>query len=212
MNKDIVILTKSSKFKEYCVAGVDIETGKWIRLVSDNEETHGALCYNDIKYQNGQVCRPLDVVSVDVKNAVPSPHQPENVLINSEAWWVKLKEYNIYDILRIHPSEKHKYLFGNLNYYVSEDEIDNVGYSLTLIEVSQLVINQVNNSYGKPKTKASFQYCQNCYSYMAVTDPDYYSVKDNTMIGNAILVVSLPEIPFPPNEYFKFVARIFPLV
>ena len=43
MKKEVAILTKSSKYKGYCVAGIDVNTGEWVRFVSDNEQTHGAL-------------------------------------------------------------------------------------------------------------------------------------------------------------------------
>ena len=41
--KKIIILTESSKFKNNCVAGIEKDTGKWIRVVSDVEDTYGAL-------------------------------------------------------------------------------------------------------------------------------------------------------------------------
>lgn len=43
MEKKIIILTKSKKHSGYCVAGIDYETGEWIRLVSSDLETEGAL-------------------------------------------------------------------------------------------------------------------------------------------------------------------------
>mgnify|MGYP007105586249 CR=1 FL=1 len=47
MKKEAVILTRSSKIGGYCVAGVDIHTGEWVRFVSDDAKTHGALSRND---------------------------------------------------------------------------------------------------------------------------------------------------------------------
>lgn len=37
MKKQICILTKSLKDCDYCVAGIDIITGKWIRLVTSKD-------------------------------------------------------------------------------------------------------------------------------------------------------------------------------
>ncbi len=37
MKKQICILTKSLKDHDYCVAGIDITTGKWIRLVTSKD-------------------------------------------------------------------------------------------------------------------------------------------------------------------------------
>ena len=47
MEREVAILTRSSKFKRYCVAGIDINTGEWVRFVSDNEQAHGALSAYD---------------------------------------------------------------------------------------------------------------------------------------------------------------------
>lgn len=49
MECTVAILTMSSKNGGYCVAGVDVNNGNWIRLVSDVVYTHGALSNNDIK-------------------------------------------------------------------------------------------------------------------------------------------------------------------
>lgn len=89
MKKEVAILTKSSKYKGYCVAGIDVNTGEWVRFVSDNEQTHGALSAYDISYADRHICKPLDVVLVEVVEAVPLAHQPENYLINSREYWKK---------------------------------------------------------------------------------------------------------------------------
>lgn len=211
MYKKVIILTKSSKNKGYCVAGVDAETGEWIRLVSTDVKSHGSLFYNDIKYEDNTCCKPLDVVRIQIKNNVPTSRQPENVLIENGHCWEKIGKCSIEDVMRVHPPESYEFLFGDLNYYVTEDNIGNVKYSLVLIEVTGLAINQVQNSLGKPKTKARFIYGKYPYDYMSVTDRSYYGVPDNIQIGKAILVVSLPDVPIPENKYFKFVAQIHPI-
>ena len=71
MKREVAILTKSSKFGGFCVAGVDINTGEWVRFVSNDVRTHGALSAFDITYENRKICKPLDIVSVDVVAPVP---------------------------------------------------------------------------------------------------------------------------------------------
>lgn len=89
-------------------------------------------------------------------------------------------------------------------------DMDERGYSLTLIMVSSLTISQTTNNNGKPKTKASFIYNGKWYSNMSVTDPDYYLVPNGTRFTNAHLAVSLPDAPIGEDFYYKFVAQIFP--
>ena len=61
MTKEVAILTKSSKHGGFCVAGVDLDTGEWVRLVSDDVQSHGALSRRDITYEDRSICTPLDV-------------------------------------------------------------------------------------------------------------------------------------------------------
>ena len=211
MEKKVVILTKSSKFSGYCIAGVDYKTGSWIRLVSNNCEKHGALSINDICYMDGSICNPLDIVLVDVEQAAPTAHQPENYLITSGACWTRIGKSTLLDVLRVHPAEnyQYQYLYGNTASYVEENMIDDIDHSLTLIKVSNLTIHHITNSLGKPKTKASFIYNNNEYSSISVTDPDYYSIPTGTTFVQAHLIVSLPDTSLPVGCYYKFIAKIF---
>ena len=124
MKREVAILTKSSKYKGYCVAGIDINTGEWVRFVSDNVQTHGALSVYDISYANRCICKPLDVVRVDVVGAAPLAHQPENYLIDSHEYWRKTGECTLSDVLAVHPAEVRPYLYGNLSPFVDGEEID----------------------------------------------------------------------------------------
>ena len=210
MEREIAILTKSSKFGGYCVAGVDINTGEWVRFVSNNVQTHGALSKCDITYKDRNICAPLDVVLVDVVGAAPLAHQPENYLIDSHKYWRKTGKCTLSDVLGVHPEEVQPYLYGNLSPFVNGNEITNIGYSLTLVKVSSLTISQTTNICNKPKTKASFVYNKKRYYNMSVTDPNFYSAPNGTSFADAYLVISLPDTPFPEDCYYKFVAQIYP--
>lgn len=74
MERKVAILTRSSKFGGYCVAGVDLNTGEWVRFVSSDAQTHGALSRRDITYEDRSICNPLDVVLVDVVGAGSIPN------------------------------------------------------------------------------------------------------------------------------------------
>ena len=41
--KTLIILTKSSKYHGNCVTGIDTENGKWIRLMTHDEQSQGAV-------------------------------------------------------------------------------------------------------------------------------------------------------------------------
>ena len=211
MNAELVILTKSSKHKGYCVAGIDMKSGQWIRLTSDDESTHGALFPSDMRYESGGACQPLDVVKVKIISRSPLEYQPENVLIAKGHTWEKMGTLSINEVLRIHPSERHNYIFGNQGPYVTASEIGDIGYSLTLVTVKSLHISKTTNLSGAPRTKTSFLYDTRWYNNMSVTDPAYYSAPDGTRIKEAALVISLPDAPFNEDKYYKFVAQIYQL-
>lgn len=60
-----MILTKSSKHSDYCVAGIDCATGKFIRLISNNDDKEGALSGDHMHYDNDTEVQILDMARVD---------------------------------------------------------------------------------------------------------------------------------------------------
>lgn len=211
MTKEVIILTKSSKNKGYCVAGLDFKTGKWIRLVSNNDNTQGALSDDDMQYPDGLYCNPYDLVRVQIKEPMPTEYQPENYLVDEGYYLDKIRKCSIEEIISLHSPEKHDYLFGDTDCYITEEQICKIGYSLVFVKVTNLTINQTY-LYGKRKTKASFLYNQDIYNRLSVTDPHYYRTRDNTRFNEAIVVISLPESAYQGNKYFKFLALIDPIL
>ena len=45
----MVVLTKSSKYGKNCVAGINLGTGEWVRLVTNDESSHGAVSYVNLE-------------------------------------------------------------------------------------------------------------------------------------------------------------------
>lgn len=206
-NIRLIVMTESSKFSGKCVAGIDVESGKWVRLVSDDEETHGAIANNDLYYQDGGKCQVLDIVDVPIIEECGDHIQPENVLLDTSKYIRYAGMASLEDVLEIHPAEIRNDILGNKYSYISEQRVDSVGYSLALVEVQDLEIVQVENPNGRPKTKANFTYQGYSYTQMSVTDPRFYSVISGTVYDSAVLVIS---IGTPYNEkYYKFVSGIY---
>lgn len=204
---DVAILTKSTKNGGYCVAGIDVNTGRWIRLVSSDEVSCGALFDADMECEDGVHCEPFDVVRVPILRKHPHMYQPENILIDENEYWEKLRVISVPDLLNLHPPEIHTQLLGNIYPYITAERIGTVGHSLILVEVSNLVITHPTER----STKAAFYYGFTQYENISVTDPDFYRVLDNTRIPRAVLVMSLPDTPYQERKYYKFIAKIIPL-
>lgn len=209
---NVVVLTKSSKYKGYCVAGIDIDTGKWVRMVSNDSQSHGALSYQDLRYADGTTTDVLDQIQVSILDFKPSATQPENILIDESEYFIKKGTLSLSEVLKIHPPERHRALLGNYTYYLEPSEIDTVKHSLVLVKVDSISFNWKITSYGKEKLKINFYYNGKYYSNISVTDPDYYQVQNNSTMQSAIIVISLPDDDWSrENGYYKFVAKIFSL-
>jgi putative nucleic acid modification protein with dual OB domain len=80
---EMIVLANSRKMGGRCVAGISLETGKWVRPVSSRSE--GELSPGDCAVE-GRPPRPLDVVRFPYRHRLKDPAQPENVLIDDGGW------------------------------------------------------------------------------------------------------------------------------
>lgn len=204
---EVAILTKSSKIKKHCVAGIEGKNYSWVRLVSNDETCDGALSDTNIQYEDQNFCNTLDVVRVPIISKCALKHQTENVLIDESKKWKKTGNISIRDLMKYHPPEIHGSLFGNYGHCISEDVISKTHHSLILVQVKDLILEF--NQFGK--LKAGFIYNSNRYTEMSVTDPYYKCNHEPKRINNAILVMSLPKTPHTDGWYYKLVAKIFEL-
>lgn len=100
MKYSVVILTKSDMKNGYCVAGIDVNTGKWIRFKDKTKGAEGPLFEEDLKYADGKEVKILDVVDVECLDEKPNVlFQPENVYINKSVPFVKIKEMSWGEII-----------------------------------------------------------------------------------------------------------------
>ena len=198
--KDIVILTCSAKNGGNCVAGIDINTGEWVRLVKPT----GPISNTDMICSNGHLSRPLDIVRIVFTSTCPNGCQTENEEIDMTYKWEYLETWNLHDVLDIHPAESYEDIFGNYRCTLVEDEKNWLTFSLMFIRVSNLEFYTANAS---KKTKANFTYNGHRYSNISVTDRNYFGSENSYSI--AYLVMSLPNETLPGYNYFKFIAKVF---
>ena len=98
---DIFILANSRKNRGFCVAGKDIETNRWIRLVGDpngSELNLNQIIYQDLANRRQMVqYEPFNkIIRLDFGNAVPLRYQPENILIGPNLWQeIQITNHNI---------------------------------------------------------------------------------------------------------------------
>lgn len=205
MKKRMIVMTVSSKNRGYCVAGIDIKTHRWIRLVTEDKESKGALSSTDLLCNDGRRIEVLDVIEVDVICELPTEIQPENFLLDTSECIYKVSKKEFDEALGYLEQPKIMYIFGNTYPYAKEAKVRGLGYSLILVEVTDLWVKQVFNKEKEPKTKVDFIYYHDKYENLAVTDPDFY-LKD-LKVNKAYLVISIGASY--NDNYYKFVSKIF---
>lgn len=204
MYKDLIIMTKSDKHGGFCVVGIDINDGSFIRLMSDDKETFGALTSENMLYEDNSEAKILDVARVEILKACPTKLQPENVLLDDTIHWQKLGTVNQEDTYQYLDNDASN-IFLNVDNCLSKKEVIENKSSILFVQITNA---QIYSNY-KNKTKMSFTFKGSKYTDMSVTDPDYY-VKDKTY-PKLNVVFSLPDDNWSSvnNKYYKFAAKIF---
>ncbi len=204
MKKQICILTKSLKDHDYCVAGIDIATGKWIRLVTSKD---GGAFPKEMLDDNH--FKELNVLEVEVKQHVQYHVQTENWLVDEKAEIKKIGTLSKQQVFSLHPIEKPKMIFGTTGNELQKSEIKNLNHSLEMVNVKELQLDTSMKGDGRHHFKVKFQFNGNEYN-LALTDPKYRNEDfDQIRIPNATIIVSIPAVPYGENDlYYKFVAKI----
>ena len=214
-------MAKSTMFGNFCVAGIDMNSGEWVRFVAF--ETGDPLADYELIFVNEiGGCEPLDAARIGIARRVPRRNHTEDCMIKRMAW-LKLGRMNLDDVFKIHPPEnhQHQFVFGTPRNYIDEFEMRelNLKYSLTLVSVENLKIIFSENVHGIIRGKACFSYNGVDYDDVRVTDPAYETVLPfmknfSIKIPAACLVMSMPSKPLQVKEtgrYYKLIAKIFPI-
>lgn len=204
----MILMTKSYKHKKYCVAGFNIENGQWIRLVSSKDQNNAIDMFVLDKFPKKDC---LDIIGVNLIENVPLFNQKENYLIDETEEITRLGRVNLKDILNEVYLNKCHYIFGGTSRFITEDEAEDIGYSLVFVQVQNLVIHCFfDDNLQRWKNKCSFEYKGNYYYDISLTDPEYRHEKYNDVLfREAAIVVSLPSEPFYDGKFYKFVAKVF---
>ncbi|MGX8705753.1 MAG: dual OB domain-containing protein [bacterium] len=208
---ELVILTRSSKFGGYCVVGMAQDTGALVRLVTDDADTRGALCREDLAMDNGREAEPLDVVRVAVGAACPGNIQRENVRLERGQPMQYLGTTTLDELLTRHPQPVRNSVFRGSGLSMRPADARTLDHSIEVLSVRDLVLTSVRVD-GRNKTRASFDLNGQRQEGFAVTDPKYYLADgQRRTIGDAHIVCSIAEDGAARSiGYYKFVAGIFP--
>lgn len=200
---EVVVLANSVKHGQHCVAGKCLNTGRWIRPVSN--EQGGELSHEQAKYQNPYGTygvKPLQKIRMGFSRHVPLSHQPENFLIDGNLWQ---QNYSI------GVEQLPDFLDTPVDLWGVGNRVPHVPIALGLRNISQslyLIQAEGLDLYNTEEGKRRVVFTYNGVDYdLAVTDPKFDEIVQEGREVNGILCVSLGE------EYqgycYKLVAAIF---
>ncbi|QNO15934.1 hypothetical protein HYG86_14740 [Alkalicella caledoniensis] len=211
MEKEIIVLAKSSKQGEYCIAGIDTSTGEWIRPISNNAAKEGSVPIGDITYENGTQVEILDKVRIRFSSHAPSRSQPENYIYDSSYYWSKEGRYTFSQVLNIRGYDKPEMIFYNAYRRVPEVEIGGEP-SLLLVNIQEPTV-VINTDGFRRKISLNFVYNNTRYYDFSISDSyikgQYNNHRDGCYpIGRDLTIVfSLTDVFM--GYYYKMAAQIF---
>jgi hypothetical protein len=216
MEKTIILLAASEKYRNYCIAGIDRESGEWVRIISEDSSIRNAVIENDMRYEDGTLPQIFDIIQIQCKRYEPNFYQPENFIFDNSYYWTKIGKASLKEVLKIHPLEYTEYIFYNSDKRVDTVYLNNLPQkdkpSLTLISPNNVVVHI--NQYEEKKISVSFDYNNERYRYLAVTDLDFknrymsHGVGSFTLLKKVLFVVSLGEKYQRDNAHYKLIATV----
>lgn len=168
---DLLVLASSRKGGGRCIAGCDLNTGSWVRPISDAHEGTVLLEHCAI---DGEWPQVYDVVRLEISEPRPSPWQPENWGIAPSAWQIleRLDPSSIADELQSLVNEDVRILDGSGRKISSQAlTAEPIHASLTLVRPTALRWRIERTPWGTRQQKANFEVDGSSWFDLQVTDP-----------------------------------------
>jgi hypothetical protein len=219
-SKMIVCLANSRRESGSCIAGREVrgeEFGAWVRPVSpgaSQEISEEDLCFEDL-----QVPKILDIITIQFARPQPEGHQQENHVIDNRYYWLHSGTMSWDDLQNAVDDPGHElWLNDSSSTYGKHDRVDDAllgdfKESLYLIRPDSLrivVAREGAHEHERLRVRAHFQAQGSCY-ILSVTDPyiEHHCLsvgEHETALDDVLVCVSLAK-PFYGYAY-KVVATL----
>ena len=182
MRKTIVCLANSYKHGRRCIAGIDIDEGRWIRPRGNAAD--GGLEPSEYVLDDGTEPRLLDVIQIELHFALPTDWHPEDWQIAPVRWHllerpVKAKRWET----AVTAAEKASTILRGYRDRMAVAGIVDKPLQSSLVLVCPSEINWwIREERGKRKYRALFQRNHVTYDF-AVTDPHWLEQLDLLPVG-----------------------------
>ena len=210
----LLVLANSYKLGNRCVAGIDLDTGEWVRPVSQLFD--GSIPeHKTAVRKNGRFVPvlPLDVVEFEVGRSRATPHHPEDVEFKGA--FTLAGNMTIAELRAKLPEVVQDVgpIFGDYSDRIPAGVVSSIGghSSLKLMQVSRFGFDRTLNANGKPQFRGSWGEGPK-HVDLVITDPQFVHVRQSLpsgLIDKTLVTISLGEEL--NGAHFKLIAAVFPL-
>jgi hypothetical protein len=219
--RNLVILANSIKFTGHCIAGKDLNTGDWVRLINNHP---GPFSNTDLNRLYGDPEGPslLSCIKISFQEKVPLYYQPENEVITGDPW-KKIGDYLQKEVGLLEDTQVPCWLGDGA--YGFPDRIPAaicnstmpLSCSLHFTKLKQSG-NSLTISYKQHETeykpRLNFHF-KGIYYNLGLTDIDYPRLAngDDTKpkpIQDSFVTLGVGQLFEPKNAFFKLVVGIIP--
>lgn len=210
MKKILVILAKSAKYGNYCVAGIELSTNKWIRPISHDEKIFDAVKASELSYADKTEAQIFDIAEIDFEETrVENPVQPENFFFKGT--WKKLAYWNLNDVEKFCGYDNADFIFYDTSRRLELSTLAEKNKSLLILPIKNLSVSaEIRND--EKKFYANFSYGGKNYERFGVGDislREKFSKKQGEFFiaEKAVATFSLTN-PYKDNRCYKMLANL----
>jgi hypothetical protein len=180
IEKEVIILAKSKKYNNYCIAGYDVNDDTLVRIISDNPRIHFSVPGNDIVMSNTNTeAGLLDVVRLQARKVQPgkdNPHQVENWEYDDRVKWQKIRSIGLHELPQKCLSDE-EYLFFNNNHFLNKQDMKSLKCSLKSLQfIEPTFLEFFVKKYEEIKIYANLKWKGQVYKKLALTDLHFENI------------------------------------
>jgi len=218
--KRIICLANSWKLGERCIAGIDIDTGKWVRPVCDSLYPENGKVPESVRLINGKEPQLLDILEIPLADTGNNFNFESENLSVLEGQWKVVGQAKVKDIFRYRDDGVILHNFSKFVYleYLQELPLEK-RKTLQLINIVNLSIKAKQNDKGATQWLGTIvSFSGKTLEDIPITDPVFIKAIESGYQpnGNYLITMSLG-MPYKPNNWdgdktpcWKLIAGIIP--
>ena len=197
----MLVMANSTKNRGRCLAGLNVETGKWVRPVPNSLSR---AIDNELTIFSERFIRPGDLIDVEIGSPIPLPYHPEDVELTGR---IKLVGKEVTHFMSDLVSSELRLPNQLLESPVDRISIEQVKASPVRNSLALGIARDFSffsNSFGSERV--SFSLNQNKWSLAQKDD----NLPNKDSLRDALVCISLAEPYEPTNSHHKLAAGFIP--